>query len=98
MQLLQTHSSPGHKNLRIFTRNESSFVPRKVLIVTKLSRYHFEKMQKPELNENQLKLRLMERGYDYNAMIASHMATKAVESQVTEVLRQMNVKYKIVNR
>ncbi|XP_032687065.1 NAD kinase 2, mitochondrial isoform X3 [Odontomachus brunneus] len=98
MQLLQTHSAPGHKNLRIFTRNESSFVPRKVLIVTKLSRYHFEKMQKPELNENQLKLRLMERGYDYNAMIASHMATKAVESQVTEVLRQMNVEYKIVNR
>lgn len=73
-------------------------MPRKVLIVTKLSRYHFEKMREPELNENQLKLRLQKRGYDYNAMIASHAATKTVENQVTEILRQMNVEYKIVNR
>lgn len=73
-------------------------MPKKVLIVTKQSRYHFEKMQKPELNDSQLKLRLMERGYDYNTMIASHAATKAVEGQVTEILRQMDMEYKIVNR
>ncbi|XP_011140774.1 NAD kinase 2, mitochondrial [Harpegnathos saltator] len=98
LQLLQSHSASGRKGPRVFTRSESSFVPRKVLIVTKLSRYYFEKMRKSELNENQLKLRLLESGYDYNAMLASHTATKAVECQVTEILRQMNVEYKIVNR
>ncbi|XP_014488410.1 PREDICTED: NAD kinase 2, mitochondrial [Dinoponera quadriceps] len=98
VQLLQLHSATVHKGPHVFIRNASSFVPRKVLIVTKLSRYHFEKVREPKLNKNQLRLKLLERGYDYNTMIASHTATKAVEDQVTETLEQMNVEYKIVNR
>lgn len=73
-------------------------MPRRVLIVSKLSRYHFEKTREPELDENELKLRLQKRGYDYDAMIASHAATKTVEDQVIKILRQMDVEYRIVNR
>lgn len=98
LQLLQSHSTHAYKGLRIFFRNESSFVPQKVLIVAKLSRYHFEKLREPELNETQLKLKLIERGSDYDAMLASHFATKAVEHQVIQILRKMHVEYRIIDR
>lgn len=98
LQLLQSHSSYAHKDLYIFFRNESSFVPKKVLIVTKLSRYHFEKLREPELNETQLKLKLIERGSDYDAMLASHFSTKAVKDEVIQILQKMNVEYKIIDR
>ncbi|CAL1688206.1 unnamed protein product [Lasius platythorax] len=98
LQLLQSHSIHAHKGLCIFFRNESSFVPKKVLIVAKLSRYYFERLREPELNETQLKLKLMERGSDYDAMTASHFATKAVEDEVIQILRKMNVKCKIIDR
>ncbi|KYN07616.1 UPF0465 protein C5orf33 like protein, partial [Cyphomyrmex costatus] len=96
-QLLQ---SPAHihRSLRSFFRNESSFVPKKVLIVAKLSRYHFERLREPELSEIQLKMKLLERGSDYDTMLASHLATKAVKNQVTHLLQKMNVEYKIVDR
>ncbi|XP_018403344.1 PREDICTED: NAD kinase 2, mitochondrial [Cyphomyrmex costatus] len=97
LQLLQ---SPAHihRSLRSFFRNESSFVPKKVLIVAKLSRYHFERLREPELSEIQLKMKLLERGSDYDTMLASHLATKAVKNQVTHLLQKMNVEYKIVDR
>ncbi|GAB1864219.1 NAD kinase 2, mitochondrial [Camponotus japonicus] len=98
LQLLQSHSPYAHKGLYIFFRNESSFVPKKVLVVAKLSRYHFEKLREPELNETQLKLKLIERGSDYDAMRASHFATKAVKDEVIQILQKMNVEYKIIDR
>ncbi|EZA56110.1 hypothetical protein DMN91_010211 [Ooceraea biroi] len=98
LQLLQSHSTHARKDLRTFVRNESSFVPQRVLVVAKLSRYHFERLREPELNEAQLRAKLIERGSDYEIMLASHLATKAVEEQVTQVLRKMNVQYRIINR
>ncbi|KAG5344169.1 NAKD2 kinase, partial [Acromyrmex charruanus] len=97
LQLLQF---PTHvqRSLRIFFRNESSFVPKKILIVAKLSRYHFERLQEPELSEAQLKMKLIERGSDYDNMFTSHLANKAVENQVIHLLQKMNVEYKIVDR
>ncbi|KAG7201642.1 hypothetical protein KM043_004374 [Ampulex compressa] len=95
LQLLQSHAAHGP---RIFARNESSFVPKRVLIVAKLSRYQFEKLREPDIDEAQLKLRLLDRGSDYDAMLASHLATKDVENQVTQILRKMNVEYRIVDR
>ncbi|KAL6266728.1 hypothetical protein P5V15_003564 [Pogonomyrmex californicus] len=98
LQLLQSPPVNLNRNLRFFFRNESSFVPKKILIVAKLSRYHFEKLMEPELDEAQLKLKLLERGSDYDAMLASHLATKAVENQVTQILQKMNVEYRIIDR
>ncbi|KAL0109981.1 hypothetical protein PUN28_013550 [Cardiocondyla obscurior] len=98
LQLLQSPSTNVHRSLRFFFRNESSFVPKKVLIVEKLSRYHFEKLREPKLNEDQLKMKLIKKGSDYDTMLASHLATKNVENQVIQILQKMNVEYKIINR
>lgn len=98
LQLLQPRWSSVHRSLRLFLRNESSFVPKRVLIVAKLSRYHFEKLRDPELDEAQLKARLLDRGSDYDAMLASHLATKDVENQVTQALKKLNVEYRIIDR
>ncbi|XP_018050710.1 PREDICTED: NAD kinase 2, mitochondrial [Atta colombica] len=87
-----------HRTLRFFFRNESSFVPKKVLIVAKLSRYYFERLQDPELSEVQLKIKLIEKGTDYDNMLANHLATKDVENQVIHLLQKMNVEYKVVDR
>ena len=69
-----------------------------MLIVAKLSRYHFEKIREPNLSDEQLKFKLLERGSDYDTMIASHIATKHVKNQVIEVLKKLNIEYKIINR
>ncbi|XP_011874939.1 PREDICTED: NAD kinase 2, mitochondrial [Vollenhovia emeryi] len=98
LRLLQAPSAKVHRSLRLLFRNESSFVPKKVLIVAKLSRYHFERLREPELNETQLKRKLLERDSDYNAILASHLATKAVEAQVAQLLRKLNMEYKIIDR
>ncbi|CAK9800174.1 NAD kinase 2, mitochondrial [Anthophora plagiata] len=98
LQFLQPRQNNVYNNLGFFLRNESSFVPKRVLIVAKLSRYHFEKLREPNLTEDQLKFKLKERGSDYEAMLASHMATKAVKNEVTEVLKKLNIEYKIINR
>ncbi|XP_011692743.1 PREDICTED: NAD kinase 2, mitochondrial isoform X2 [Wasmannia auropunctata] len=98
LQLLQSPSANVHRSLRFLFRNESSFVPRKILVVAKLSRYHFERLREPKLSEAQLKVKLLERGSDYDTMLASHMATKAVENQVVQILQKMNVEYKIIDR
>lgn len=66
--------------------------------MAKLTRYHFERLREPELNETQLKLKLIERGSDYDTMLASHFVTKAVINHVIQVLQEMNVEYKIVDR
>ncbi|XP_012535091.1 NAD kinase 2, mitochondrial [Monomorium pharaonis] len=97
LQLIQSPSNV-YKSLRFFFRNESSFVPKKVLVVAKLSRYHFERLREPGLNEAQLKLKLLERGSDYNTMFASHLATKAVENQIVQILQKMNVEYRVIDR
>ena len=66
--------------------------------MAKLSRYYFERLQKPELSEVQLKIKLIERGIDYDNMLANHLATKDVENQVIHLLQKMNVEYKVVDR
>lgn len=66
--------------------------------MAKLSRYHFERLYEPKINENQLKQKLLAKGADYDAMIASHLATKVVENEVTQILQKMNIEYRITNR
>lgn len=79
-------------------RNEASFEPKRVLIVKKLSRYYFEKLREPDLNEEELKVKLEERGSDYELMLASHIATNAVKNEVIEHLKKLNIEYRVVNR
>lgn len=97
-QNFQSQSTYLRKSLRIFFRNASSFVPKKVLIVSKLTRYHFEKLREPGLDEQHFKARLLQKGSDYEPMLADHVAVKEVENEVVKVLKKMNIEYKNVDR
>lgn len=98
LQQLHAQEKQKFSHLRITTRHESSFVPKRVLVVGKLSRYHFEKLRKPSLSEEELKAQLLERGSDYDAMLISHQRTKDIVNQVTQLLKELNVDYRVVNR
>ncbi|KAK0087241.1 hypothetical protein PV326_005259 [Microctonus aethiopoides] len=79
-------------------RKESNFIPKHVLIVSKVSRFEFEHLREPNLNERQLKLRILERGSDYDEMLINHEKNKAVEIQVINTLKRLNIDYKVTNR
>ncbi|KAK0161094.1 hypothetical protein PV327_009609 [Microctonus hyperodae] len=79
-------------------RKVSNFIPKHVLIVSKVSRFEFEHLREPHLNERQLKSRILERGSDYDEMLVNHKKNKAVESQVINALKQLNIDYRVTNR
>ncbi|XP_035743987.1 NAD kinase 2, mitochondrial-like [Vespa mandarinia] len=98
LQILQSQPKCIGKTLGIFLRNASSFVPKRVLIVAKLTRYHFEKLREPNLNEEEFKNKLLERGSDYDLLFDTYRATKDIENEVAKVLNKFNIEYKKVNR
>jgi len=74
------------------------FKPDKVLILTKLSRYEFEKLRHAELDEQQLERALKKRGSDYNMLLYHHNIHKNCEAIVTKTLESYNIETKIINR
>lgn len=73
-------------------------MPKRVLIVAKISRYQYEKLREPQLSEKQLKEKLIKRGSDYDAMINSYLAIMNVKNQIIPLLQNINAEYKVVNR
>lgn len=98
LQILQSQPTYLRKSLEVFLRNASSFVPKKVLIVAKLTRYCFEKLREPSLNEEQFKNKLLEKGSDYDLLFDTYRATKDIENEVTRILNKLNIEYKKVDR
>ncbi|KAL2717679.1 stAR-related lipid transfer protein 3 isoform X2 [Vespula squamosa] len=98
LQILQFQPTYLRKSLGVFLRNASSFVPKRVLIVAKLTRYHFEKLREPYLNEEQFRNKLLERGTDYDLLLDTYRATKDIENEVTKVLKKLKIEYKKVDR
>ncbi|XP_012262297.2 NAD kinase 2, mitochondrial isoform X2 [Athalia rosae] len=96
-QLFQT-ATLFAKQSYILSRNESRFVPKRVLVLSKVSRYYYEKLWGPDLNESQLRRRLMDRGSDYDALLASHQNDKEKELATTNILKDLNIEYKVMNR
>ncbi|XP_047496636.1 NAD kinase 2, mitochondrial-like [Penaeus chinensis] len=76
----------------------ANFKPQKVLILTKLSRYEFEKRRHPELTERQLERCLRNRGSDYNMLLYHHYIHKGVENTVNSVFRAAGIETKVVYR
>ena len=71
---------------------------KKVLIVTKLTRYEFEKLRHPNLDDGQLEEAIKYRGTDYDALMYYHNLHKTVERKVVDSFSQMGVEVKVVNR
>jgi NAD+ kinase len=82
------HSQAKNNKLRI----------KKALIVTKITRYEFEKIRHPQLNEHELEEKVRCRGTDYDALMHYHNLHKTVEHKVVDGFRQMGIEVKVVNR
>ncbi|XP_014217699.1 NAD kinase 2, mitochondrial isoform X2 [Copidosoma floridanum] len=81
-----------------FQCHESSFVPKRVLIFKKISRYQIEKNSNPQLNESELKHKLVSGGANYDAIKAVHYRTKETELRVVKALADLDISFKIRNR
>jgi NAD+ kinase len=82
------HSQAKNNKLRI----------RKALIVTKITRYEFEKIRHPELNDSELEEKIRCRGTDYDALKYYHNLHKGVEEKVIASFKNAGVEVKLVNR
>lgn len=87
-----------------FLRNASTnslnqkFSFRKVLIVTKLSRYEFEQHKNPKLSVVQLEKLLRDRGTDYDLWLHYHQIHKEFERRVAKSFKEHGMDVKLVNR
>ena len=79
-------------------RCKSSFVPKRVLILAKISRYQLEKLANPKLNEAQLKDKLIASGNNYEAIFAGYQRHKATKAKTIEALEHLNIAYRVRNR
>ncbi|CAD6241600.1 GSCOCG00009300001-RA-CDS [Cotesia congregata] len=95
---LQTFSK-NSLNLSIMRHQSSSLVPERVLIVSKVSRYQFERSQEPDIDDREFKSRLLDRGANYDSMLASHEKNKIVEMKLVDTLKKKNnINYQITDR
>lgn len=74
------------------------FKPKKVLVLSKLTRFEFEKRRHPNLTEQQLANLLADRGSDYNGLLYHHnIHTKCLEA-VTSSLSNLGVETQVMKR
>ncbi|CRK92897.1 CLUMA_CG006300, isoform A [Clunio marinus] len=82
------HSQAKENKLRI----------KKALIVTKLTRYEFERIRHSELNDLELEELIRCRGTDFDALMHYHFLHKTLERKVYECFKNLGVETKIINR
>ncbi|KAI1280294.1 NAD kinase 2, mitochondrial [Halotydeus destructor] len=80
------------------TQKGEPFEFKKALILTKFSRYEFEKRRNPEWSEEQLKNNLQKRGSDYNNLKRHNEVHSAVKTHVIEVLKKFGIETRVVDR
>nr|ALS04112.1 mitochondrial NAD kinase-like protein [Acartia pacifica] len=76
----------------------AQFKPRKAVILTKVSRYEYEKIQNEKMSERQLEEMLTKRGSDYTMIRYHHNVHKALEQEVVHGLEGAGMEVKVVKR
>jgi len=76
----------------------AQFKPKRAVILTKVSRYEFEKLRHEQLTEKQLEDELTSRGSNYAAVRHHHNIHKATEVNVAETLENAGIETKMVKR
>lgn len=71
---------------------------RKILVVSKLSRYEFEKYKNKDLTETQLHNTLKNRGSDLEKLLYYHELHKRFENKLLHSFRNMGIIVKIANK
>ncbi|XP_054162681.1 NAD kinase 2, mitochondrial-like [Oppia nitens] len=74
------------------------FRPKTALLLTKFSRYEFEKKRNPGLNEEELSKNLESRGSDYKRLISHHNIHKQSREHIVECLKKASVEVRVVSR
>ncbi|KAF4522810.1 hypothetical protein B566_EDAN008071 [Ephemera danica] len=77
---------------------KSNFECKKALIISKLSRYEFERYRQPSLTVAQLEEALRRRGSDYDALLYHHQIHKSSEAAVECTLNSKGIETRTVNR
>lgn len=72
--------------------------PQHVLGISKLSSFEFLKAMHPDLSNNQLLDRLREQNKDLDEILAEHHRQLVCERDLAQVLRNLNVSYRIIKR
>ncbi|XP_006819955.1 NAD kinase 2, mitochondrial-like [Saccoglossus kowalevskii] len=74
------------------------FDPNRVLVLSKTTRYEFEKRRFPDLNDDQLQRLLSKRGSDYGKIYRIHNVHKRNIEKITDTLEKRKLEYKVVSR
>jgi len=88
----------GRKVPPFVSEDPMEFKPKKALILSKVSRYEFEKIKHCNLTERQLEETLTKRGSDYTMIRYHHNVHKSMESDVVKSLEQQGIETKTVKR
>ncbi|KAM7308495.1 NAD kinase 2, mitochondrial isoform X2 [Ixodes scapularis] len=78
--------------------DEPAFRPQKALVLTKFSRYEFEKRRHAHLTEEQLVKDLEARGSDYNSLVHHHKIHTKNRELVVNTLRENGIETRLVDR
>lgn len=70
----------------------------KAVIVSKLSRYIYEKLKHNSLTDKELEAHLRKRGTDFEKLIHHHDLHKKFEENISNTLRNLGIDVEIVNR
>ncbi|KAJ8687196.1 hypothetical protein QAD02_022990 [Eretmocerus hayati] len=95
-QILQLQNLTG--TAKVFVRFETSLVPSRVLVLTKISRYQIEKFANPDLDEAEFKSKLLTKGVNYDAILATHLRNKSTKSRIIKTLEKLNITYQVKDR
>lgn len=69
-----------------------------MLVVSKLSRYEYEKYRYKNLTDSELERKIRERGTDYDKLMHHHNLHKDFELKVVEAMESMGIEVRVVNR
>ncbi|UYV83582.1 NADK2 [Cordylochernes scorpioides] len=75
-----------------------SFSPKRALVLTKFSRYEFEKRKHSNLSETELIKNLKDRGSDYSMLLHHHALHTKNRDLLVDTLMKNNIETKVVNR
>lgn len=76
----------------------SEFRPEKALVLTKVSRFEYERARHKGLSESQLEAALTARGSNYSLMKKTHLTHKANEERLVRALENAGVETRLCNR
>lgn len=71
---------------------------RKVLVVSKLSRYDYEKYRYKNLTQTELHKAIKDRGSDLDKMLHYHELHKKFENKVVNAFRDMGIEVEVANK